>query len=101
MTDIQSTYNYIAKEFSDSRYRVWKGVAKFLDSIELNTINADIGCRNGKNMKYITDKSFDRFYHVYVFGELEGEIKQNKNVYIEEVNYELSNHYVIIKKLYL
>jgi tRNA (uracil-5-)-methyltransferase TRM9 len=212
MTDIQSTYNNIAKEFSDSRYRVWKSVAHFLDEIQLNTINADIGCGNGKNMKYrkdiqiigmdlcanfvdickqsklnviqgnvlnipfesnyfdnvisiavihhlktkdervqaikelirITkpggriliyvwafeqdvtskrkfetqdvlvpfrlknsDKSFDRFYHVYVYGELENEVSNNnenvynENVYIEKVGYELSNHFIIIKKLYL
>jgi len=206
MSEIQSTYNSISKEFSDSRYRVWKSVAQFIDSFELNTINADIGCGNGKNMRYrqdikfmgmdlcekfieicqnlnlnvvhgnilsipfesnyfdnvisiavihhlktkderikaiselirITkpggkiliyvwafeqdvtskrkfetqdvlvpfrlknsDKSFDRFYHVYIFGELEGELEQevqNKTVYIEKVGYELSNHFIIIKK---
>ena len=209
MHNIQSTYNAISKEFSDSRYRVWKTVAEFIDSIQLNTTNADIGCGNGKNMKYrpdikfigmdlcenfvdickqsklnvfhgnilsipfesdyfdnvisiavihhlktkdermkaiselirITkpggriliyvwafeqdqnskrkfetqdvlvpfrlknsDKSFDRFYHVYVYGELEQELEkeiQNKNVCIERVGYELSNHFVIIKKLNL
>ena len=205
MTSIKSTYNAISKEFSDSRYRVWKSVASFIDSIELNTINADIGCGNGKNMRYrkdikfigmdlcenfvdicknynldvvlgnilsipfesnyfdnvisiavihhlktkderkkaiselirITkpggriliyvwafeqdvtskrrfetqdvlvpfrlknsDKSFDRFYHVYVFGELEDEVC-NYNIEIEKVGYELSNHFVIIKKLNL
>jgi tRNA (uracil-5-)-methyltransferase TRM9 len=204
LTDIQSTYNNIAKEFSDSRYRVWKSVASFIDSIELNTINADIGCGNGKNMKYrkdikfigmdlcenfvdickqsildviqgnilnipfesdyfdnvisiavihhlktkderikaiseivrITkpggriliyvwafeqdesskrkfesqdvlvpfrlknsDISFDRFYHVYVYGELEDEVKDIKNICIEKIGYELSNHYLIIKKI--
>lgn len=207
MHNIQSTYNSISKEFSDSRYRVWKSVAEFIDSIQLNTINADIGCGNGKNMRYrkdikfigmdlcenfvnicknynldvvlgnilsipfesnyfdnvisiavihhlktkdermkaiselirITkpggriliyvwafeqdatskrkfetqdvlvpfrlknsDKSFDRFYHVYVFGELEEEVKQcNIDIEIEKIGYELSNHFVIIKKLNL
>jgi tRNA (uracil-5-)-methyltransferase TRM9 len=203
MTSIQSTYNAISKEFSDSRYKVWKSVASFIDSIELNTINADIGCGNGKNMRYrndikfigidlcenfvdickkynlnvihgnilnipfesnyfdnvisiavihhlktkderikaiselirITkpggriliyvwafeqdetskrrfetqdvlvpfrlknsDKSFDRFYHVYVFGELEDEVRTH-NIEIEKVGYELSNHFVVIKKI--
>ena len=209
MSEIQSTYNAISKEFSDSRYRVWKSVAQFIDEIQLNTINADIGCGNGKNMRYRSDiqfigmdlcenfvdicknynlnvyhgniisipfesnyfdnvisiavihhlktkdermkaiseliritkpggriliyvwafeqdqnskrkfetqdvlvpfrlknsdKSFDRFYHVYVYGELEQELEQevqNKNVCIERVGYELSNHFVIIKKLNL
>lgn len=204
MTDIQLTYNFISKEFSDSRYRVWNSVANFLDTIKLNTKNADIGCGNGKNMKYrseldfigldlcenfvdiciqsklnvihgnilnipfesnyfdnvisiavihhlktkedrykaiqelirITkpggriliyvwsfeqdsnskrkfetqdvlvpfrlknsDKSFDRFYHVYVHGELENDI-QDKNIIIEKVGYESSNHFIIIKKIY-
>lgn len=201
MTDIQSTYNAISKEFSDSRHRVWNSVASFIDSIKLNTINGDIGCGNGKNMKYrkdikfvgmdlcenfvdickqsnldviqgnilnipfesnyfdnvisiavihhlktkderikaiselirITksggriliyvwafeqdesskrkfesqdvmvpfrlknsDISFDRFYHVYVYGELEDDIKGIKNICIEKVGYELSNHYIIL-----
>ena len=200
---IQYTYNQISKEFSDTRYRVWKSVGRFLDSIKLNTKNADIGCGNGKNMKYrldldfigldicenfvelcmksnlnvihgnilsipfesnyfdnvlsiavihhlenqqdrekaiselirITkpggriliyvwafeqdetskrkfdkqdviipfrlknsDKSFDRFYHLYVKGELENEVK-NEKVIIEQVGYELSNHFIIIKKI--
>ena len=208
MTNIQSTYNLISKEFSNTRYKVWKSIAKFLDSIEPNSLNADIGCGNGKNMKYRSDldfigldlcenfvdicrqsklnvihgnimnipfesnyfdnvisiavihhlktkeerciaireliritkpggriliyvwafeqdsnskrkfdtqdvlvpfrlknsdKSFDRFYHVYVYGELEEEVGgeiQDKNIIIESVGYESSNHFIIIKKIY-
>jgi len=204
MTDIQLTYNFISKEFSDSRYRVWKSVANFLDTIKLNTKNADIGCGNGKNMKYRSEldfigldlcenfvdiciqsklnvihgnilnipfesnyfdnvisiavihhlktkedrykaiqeliritkpggriliyvwafeqdsnskrkfetqdvlvpfrlknsnKSFDRFYHVFIYGELENDL-QYKNIIIEKVGYESSNHFIIIKKIY-
>ena len=202
--EIQKTYNAISKEFSDTRVRVWKSVAKFLDLIEPKSKVADIGCGNGKNMKYRSDidfcgvdlseefveicrksrlnvihgsilnipfesnsfdytisiavihhlrtkdervkaieelvritkpngliliyvwafeqpenarrkfdkqdvmvpfkmknglETFDRFYHVYVYGELEDEIKQSKNITIEKIGYEEGNHFVIIKKL--
>ena len=54
----KSTYNAIAKEFSNTRYRVWKKVGEFLDSIPAETLNADIGCGNGKNMRYRSDIKF-------------------------------------------
>jgi SAM-dependent methyltransferase len=56
--DIKSIYNSISKEFSDSRYRVWSAVKNFLNSIPIHTLNADIGCGNGKNMKYRPELNF-------------------------------------------
>ncbi len=56
--EVEQVYNNIAKEFSNSRYRVWSGVKKFLDLLPINTTNGDIGCGNGKNMMYRTDISF-------------------------------------------
>lgn len=53
--DIQTTYSNIAPAFSRTRYSVWNGVRKFLDSLPSNSIVADIGCGNGKNMLYRTD----------------------------------------------
>lgn len=48
--DISFVYNFIAKEFSDSRQRVWPYVQKFISTFQDGTLNADIGCGNGKNM---------------------------------------------------
>lgn len=53
--NVKYIYNKIAKEFSDTRYRPWSCVEKFLDSIPIGSKIGDIGCGNGKNMKYRTD----------------------------------------------
>jgi len=48
--DIANTYNQIAKQFSQTRYKIWPGVKKFLNSISDNAFILDAGCGNGKNM---------------------------------------------------
>jgi alkylated DNA repair protein alkB family protein 8 len=55
---VKNVYNKIAKEFSNTRYRPWTCVEKFLNNIESNSIIADIGCGNGKNMNYRKDCNF-------------------------------------------
>jgi ubiquinone/menaquinone biosynthesis C-methylase UbiE len=45
-----NTYNQIAKQFSQTRYKIWPGVKKFLNSIPDNAFILDAGCGNGKNM---------------------------------------------------
>lgn len=57
--EIQEVYNKISNEFDHSRFSVWKGVREFLDSINSNTFNGDIGCGNGKNMLYRKDVNFE------------------------------------------
>ena len=52
---VKDVYNKIAKEFSDSRYRPWTCVENFLDNVEVGSKIGDIGCGNGKNMKYRVD----------------------------------------------
>ncbi len=54
-TDVKTTYNTIADEFSRTRYTIWDAVKVFLDDIKPNTVLADIGCGNGKNMLYRKD----------------------------------------------
>jgi SAM-dependent methyltransferase len=58
MTSIQQVYNTISKEFDKSRFSVWSGVKHFLDSLENDSLCADIGCGNGKNMLYRSDLTF-------------------------------------------
>ncbi len=54
-TDVKTTYNTIADEFSRTRYTIWDAVKVFLDDIKPHTVLADIGCGNGKNMLYRKD----------------------------------------------
>jgi ubiquinone/menaquinone biosynthesis C-methylase UbiE len=58
MESVKDTYNIIASHFSKTRYKVWNGVSKFLDTIPTNQYCLDIGCGNGKNMLYRTDLKF-------------------------------------------
>lgn len=53
--NVKNVYNKIAKEFSDTRYRPWSCVEDFLDIVETGSKIGDIGCGNGKNMKYRVD----------------------------------------------
>lgn len=55
MSDIQHVYNSIAYDFNRTRYKVWPAVKNFIDQLESNSINVDIGCGNGKNMIYRTE----------------------------------------------
>lgn len=56
--NIQNVYSKISKEFSRTRWKVWPGVGNFIDSLEKNTINGDIGSGNGKNMLHHKDIKF-------------------------------------------
>ena len=53
--NVKDVYNKIAKEFSNTRYRPWTCVESFLDNVEVGCKIGDIGCGNGKNMKYRVD----------------------------------------------
>jgi tRNA (uracil-5-)-methyltransferase TRM9 len=47
-----SFYDIHASDFSKSRFRIWPLVKQFLDGLPSNSKVLDIGCGNGKNMKY-------------------------------------------------
>jgi len=51
-------YNKIANKFDKTRFSVWKSVRLFLDSLDSNSYNLEIGCGNGKNMLYRKDIEF-------------------------------------------
>jgi len=51
------TYEVISKEFSDTRAYVWQCVKDFTKLINQNSSVLEIGCGNGKNMKYILKHS--------------------------------------------
>ena len=56
--DIAQVYNVIANDFSKTRYKTWPAVADFIDTFKTNSINADIGCGNGKNILYRSELKF-------------------------------------------
>jgi tRNA (uracil-5-)-methyltransferase TRM9 len=53
--NVQDVYNNISSDFSHTRYSVWHGVKKFLDTLPVESTLGDIGCGNGKNMLYRSD----------------------------------------------
>jgi ubiquinone/menaquinone biosynthesis C-methylase UbiE len=56
--DIKTVYDNIAGDFSRTRYKVWNGVANYLDTIPSGSMVGDIGCGNGKNMLYRNDLNY-------------------------------------------
>jgi tRNA (uracil-5-)-methyltransferase TRM9 len=53
--DTETFYNLIADEFDKTRIRLWNCVKTYLDIFASNAIILDIGCGNGKYMKYRND----------------------------------------------
>ena len=47
---VYETYNKIAEHFSNTRNYVWQNIKEYINKIESNSVIADIGCGNGKNM---------------------------------------------------
>jgi len=55
---VHKTYNKIAIEFSDSRYKVWDSVHKFIMELPTNSSILEAGCGNGKNLMTRSDIIF-------------------------------------------
>jgi ubiquinone/menaquinone biosynthesis C-methylase UbiE len=45
---VYDVYDKIAEHFSHTRYKAWPKVAEFLNGLEFGSLNADVGCGNGK-----------------------------------------------------
>jgi len=50
--NVINVYDTIFKSFADTRYNIWNAVQIFLDKQSKNTYGLEIGCGNGKNMRY-------------------------------------------------
>lgn len=48
-------YDKIVKHFDETRKAIWKSVGIFLDSLPSNSLVLDVGCGNGKYMRYRKD----------------------------------------------
>lgn len=55
---VRSVYEEIAKDFDRTRWRVWPSVAQIIDETPENSTVLEVGCGNGKNLKYA--KELDR-----------------------------------------
>jgi ubiquinone/menaquinone biosynthesis C-methylase UbiE len=81
-THVKSIYEIIANDFSDKRYNQWNWIDEFINSFPINSKILDIGCGNGRNMKY---NNYD-FYGVdncEKFVEIAKEI--TSNVYLSDM----------------
>ncbi|GMM49269.1 tRNA (carboxymethyluridine(34)-5-O)-methyltransferase [Starmerella bacillaris] len=58
-THVHAVYEAIAPHFSNTRYKPWPLVEKFLLEQEKGSIGVDVGCGNGKYIRY---------NHVYLMG---------------------------------
>lgn len=54
---VHDTYNTIAPQFSNSRYKPWDKVKSFLENLSENSIMVEVGCGNGKNLGISKGKS--------------------------------------------
>ncbi|KAA8499068.1 tRNA (carboxymethyluridine(34)-5-O)-methyltransferase [Porphyridium purpureum] len=50
--NVVQVYDAIASHFDSTRFAVWPGVRAFLDGLKHNSLVLDIGCGNGKYIKY-------------------------------------------------
>lgn len=54
---VHNTYNTIASQFSNSRYKPWEKVKFFLEKLSEDSIMVEVGCGNGKNLGISKGKS--------------------------------------------
>jgi tRNA (uracil-5-)-methyltransferase TRM9 len=52
---VKETYDKIATHFDETRKAIWKSVGAFLDDIPSHSFVVDVGCGNGKYMRYRSD----------------------------------------------
>lgn len=51
------TWNAIAESFHHTRKQPWDFCSKYIRSLPLNTINADLGCGNGRHLVLLANQS--------------------------------------------
>jgi ubiquinone/menaquinone biosynthesis C-methylase UbiE len=82
---VVNAYNKIARNFDITRMYIWPCVISFLDTIDKKSFVLDVGCGNGKTIKYLKKKGF-----VFVKGcDISSEfvkICQEKHLDVESAN---------------
>jgi hypothetical protein len=49
-THVHQVYDHIAAHFSETRYKAWPLVRRFVEEQPVGSVLADVGCGNGKNL---------------------------------------------------
>jgi alkylated DNA repair protein alkB family protein 8 len=81
-THVKQIYENIANEFSDKRYTSWDWIDNFIYSIPKESTILDIGCGNGRNMKY-PNYNFYGVDNCCKFVEMAKEVSQH--VYLSDM----------------
>jgi ubiquinone/menaquinone biosynthesis C-methylase UbiE len=55
LIEIQQTYDAISAEFDITRYKPWPQTVEFIDSLPTGSSILDLGCGNGRNIKYLAE----------------------------------------------
>ena len=55
LINLQQTYDAIAAEFDITRYKPWPQTVEFIESLPDGCSILDLGCGNGRNIKYLLD----------------------------------------------
>ncbi len=53
---IIETYDAIAEHFDITRYKPWPETIKFADKLEPGSVVLDMGCGNGRNLRFMVSK---------------------------------------------
>ena len=90
-SNVRLIYENIAESFSDKRYNTWDWIDNFIKNINYNSNILDIGCGNGRNMKY-PNYNFYGVDNCSKFVELAKNI--SPNVYLSDMtNLPFKNNY--------
>ena len=89
--NVKTIYENIANNFSDKRGTNWDWIDSFINNIPYNSSILDIGCGNGRNMKY-PNYNFYGVDNCSKFVEMAKEV--SKNVYLSDMtNLPFENNY--------
>uniref|UniRef100_A0A6C0HVM2 Methyltransferase type 11 domain-containing protein n=1 Tax=viral metagenome TaxID=1070528 RepID=A0A6C0HVM2_9ZZZZ len=80
--NVKTIYENIANNFSDKRGTNWDWIDSFINTINYNSSILDIGCGNGRNMKY-PNYNFYGIDNCSKFVEMAKEV--SKNVYLSDM----------------
>ncbi len=65
---VYEVYDKIAPHFSNTRYKPWPRIQKYLESLPEGSWNCDVGCGNGKylgmNGRHMFNMGTDRSYNL-------------------------------------
>jgi len=82
MNSVEETYNTIAEDFNKTRYKIWRCVLRFIETLQSKSKLLEVGCGNGKNILYRQDIDS---YGIDI-SEEQVEICKRKGLKVEKAN---------------